>query len=143
MDVRQMGVFPAMRRHSGRVGLAAAMLVPACLGCGPEQQVDPNRTMVSGLVTFDGTPLKAGTISFDSTESGIGTAISIREEGRYSTNRVPLGPNIVTIETESLQFGSPHLYVRIPAKYADPSQSGLKVDIKPGANENVNFDLKK
>ena len=140
MDNRPVSVVKNQKLTS-RVVLAAAALIQACTGCGPEPYVDPNRTMVSGSVTFDGKPLPAGTISFDSTETGIGTAISISEGGRYSTNRVPLGPNIITIETESLLFGSPHLHTKIPAKYADPTKSGLTVDIKPGENEDVNFAL--
>ncbi len=116
------------------------MLFSTGFGCGPEPYVDPNRTTVSGAVTFDGKPLPAGTMNFDSTESGIGTSISI-SEGRYATNRVPLGPNTVTIETDSLLFGSAHLHTKIPAKYADPTKSGLTVDVKPGENENVDFAL--
>ncbi|MBA3483821.1 MAG: hypothetical protein H0T51_18610 [Pirellulales bacterium] len=139
---------PANVRRIGKplcscVALVAAALSPAFLGCGPKPHVDPNRTTVSGAITFDGAPLKAGSITFDSTQTGIGTTIMIREGGRYITDRVPLGPNIVTIETESLLLGSPGLYIKIPAEYADPSKSGLTVDIKPGVNENVDFALKK
>ena len=82
-------------------------------------------------------------ISFDSTETPLSTAISIGEGGRYSTNRVPIGANVVSIETEMLQYGSPRLYTRIPARYADPTKSGLKVDVRPGDNPDVNFTLTK
>lgn len=112
------------------------------VGCGASAPVDKNRTEISGAITFDGTPLKAGTISFESLEKKISTAVSIGSDGRYASNRVPLGQNYVTIETESLQYGSPHLYTKIPSKYADPSKSGLTVDVKEGLNENVNFELK-
>jgi hypothetical protein len=129
-------------RMTGSIALASAFLCVSTLGCGPKAPVDENRTVISGTVTFNGTPLKAGTIRFDSSDKHIGTSTSIASDGRYSTNRVPLGSNTVSIETESLQYGSPHLYVKIPDKYADPSKSGLTVDVKPGANENVNFELK-
>lgn len=122
---------------------AALLIVTLCLvGCGPEVPVDPNRTTVSGTVTFNGAPLKGGTVSFDSTGSGMSSSVSIGEDGRYGTNRVPLGSNIITIDTESLRYGSPHLYVKIPGKYADPSKSGFTIDVKAGLNENVNFELK-
>jgi hypothetical protein len=112
-------------------------------GCGPKPQEDVNRSSISGVVTFAGNPLKAGTITFESTDKPISSSISIGQDGRYRTNRVPLGKSVVTIETESLQYGSPHLYMRIPVKYADASKSGLSVDVKPGNNEEVvNFDLK-
>jgi hypothetical protein len=122
--------------------LSCALIYSVIVGCGPQVRVDENRTGITGTVTFADTPLRAGTITFDSTEKTISTAISIGQDGRYATNRVPIGPNIVTIDTESLRYGSPHLYTKIPAKYADPSMSGLTIDVKPGTNENVNFDLK-
>lgn len=124
------------------LSLAATSTLAFLMGCGPEPQVDENRTSISGVVTFNGTPLKAGTIRFDSRDSPIGTSTSISADGRYGTNRIPLGQNLVTIETKSLQYGSPHLYTKIPEKYADPSRSGLTVEVKAGTNENVNFELK-
>jgi hypothetical protein len=122
--------------------VAAAFMSAFLIGCGPEPFVDKNRTSISGVVTFNGTPLKAGTIRFDSNDKAIGTSTSIGSDGRYGTNRIPLGQNTVTIETESLKYGSPHLYTKIPEKYADPTKSGLTVDVKEGTNENVNFELK-
>jgi hypothetical protein len=134
--------FEAMM-HPSRVGpLLAVTLLSSCLGCGHKPPADPNRATVSGSVTFGGEPLPAGTMTFDSLDKGIGTSISIREGGHFSTDRVPIGANIVTIETEMLRYGSPQLYVRIPAKYADPTKSGLTADVKPGDNPDVNFELK-
>ncbi len=142
MNDRPLSVIVVKRRIARCTALVAAALIPASLGCGPEPQVDENRTTVSGHVTFDGQPLQGGTITFSSPKTGIGTAVMIGGGG-YVTNRVPIGPNVVTIETESLLFGNQKAYVRIPAKYSDPSQSGLEVDIKAGVNENVDFALKK
>jgi hypothetical protein len=121
--------------------VGAVLLYVGMVGCGPEPYVDPNRTSISGTVTFNGEPLKAGTITFESKGKGIATSVSIRSEGRYATNRVPLGTNAVSIDTQSVQFGSPKLYVKIPERYVDPSTSGLSADVKPGTNENVNFEL--
>ncbi len=119
----------------------ALMLMP--LGCGSKPPVDNSRASVSGIVTFDGKPLPGANITFASVDSPIASAVSLGEGGRYASSRVPIGVNQVIIETDSLRYGSPHLHVPIPAKYADPSKSGLTADIKPGENENVNFDLKK
>ena len=124
------------------IGCVAILAYTTSLGCGPRQKADPNRAEISGKVTLDGQPLPAGTMTFYSPEKGIGTSFSLRQGGTYATDRVPIGSNLVSIETESLQFGSPSLYVRIPAKYADPAQSGLTAEVKAGANENVNFELK-
>lgn len=94
------------------------------------------------MVTFDGKPLPAANLTFKPKDSPLAGQASIKADGRYSSGSIPIGKNMVGIATESIQFGSPALYVKIPAKYEDYATSGLEVDIKPGVNENVNFDLK-
>lgn len=116
------------------------MLVAFALGCG-QKAVDPNRTMVSGTVTYDGKPLPAGNVSFESSEKGIATSVQIKD-GSYSTDRAPVGTVAVGVDTASIQYGNPAKFVPIPAKYADSATSGLSIEIKPGDNPNVNFDLK-
>ena len=111
-------------------------------GCGPSQKKDANRTAVSGLVTLDDKPLPGGTVLFESTTGSLGKSVAIREAGKYLTDRAPIGPVRIAIETESLQYGRPKLYVKIPAKYADTATSGLTAEIKQGENENVDFALK-
>lgn len=112
------------------------------VGCGGGPPKDESRTQVSGVVTLNGKPLPAGNLTFKAKDSPLAAQISIKAEGKYSTDRVPLGVNLVSVETESLQSGSPGLYTPIPAKYAEYMTSGLEVEVKPGVNENVNFDLK-
>jgi len=118
----------------------AVALLPLVFGCGPEEQVLKDRAVVSGVVTFAGKPLPAGTITFMSKESHLASPASI-DKGRYSTNRAPIGSNLVSIETESLQYGYAAGYVPIPAKYADTATSGLTAEIKSGDNANVDFNL--
>ena len=116
----------------------------ACLLCGCSQgpPKDESRTEVSGIVTYQGKPLPAGVLTFKLKDSPLATQVSITTDGKYSTNRVPIGANLVSIETESIKYGSSASYTPIPAKYAEYSTSGLVADVKSGANENVNFDLK-
>jgi hypothetical protein len=38
-------------------------------------------------------------------------------------------------------IGNASAYVKIPAKYNDPTKSGLMADIKPGENKNLDFTL--
>jgi hypothetical protein len=119
-----------------------AILLIFAPGCGPHQKADPNRSTVSGNVTFDGKPLRAGVITFALVDGHTASTVSLNE-GRFSSDRVPVGVNQVSIETESLKYGSGSLYVQIPAKYGDPSKSGLQVELKPGEKKEVNFELKK
>jgi hypothetical protein len=123
-------------------GILWLLATTLLLGCGSNAPVDERRTSISGTVTFDGKPLPAGNITFDSTESRLSTTASINQ-GVYSTSRAAIGKNEVSIETESLRYGYPAGYVKIPERYTNPMASGLTADIKPGENENVNFDLKK
>ena len=115
--------------------------VLTCLGCGAEQKVEENRTVVAGSIMFDGKPLPAGSISFGSSADARGSTAQIKD-GSYAIDRVPLGPNTVTIDTTAVQYGNPAKFVAIPDRYLDPTKSGLTVDVKPGTNENVNFELK-
>jgi hypothetical protein len=85
--------------------------------------------------------LPAGNITFDALEGPLSTTATINK-GVYSTSRAAIGNNEVTIETESLRYGYPAGYVKIPEKYNNPVASGLKAEIKQGVNENVNFELK-
>src|SRR5689334_18166198 len=110
------------------------------IGCG-QKAMDPNRTIVSGIITYDGKPLPAGSVSFESSEKGIATSTQIKD-GSYLTDRAPIGKIAVGVDTASIQYGNPAKFVPIPAKYADSATSGLSIEIKSGANENVNFDLK-
>lgn len=110
-------------------------------GCGPKQAVDPNRSSVSGTISFDGKPLPAGSIVFTSANGGIASTARIID-GAYTTDRAPLGKNLVSVDTSSIKYGNPAKYVPLPAKYADSATSGLDIEVKPGDNANVNFDLK-
>lgn len=126
---------------SSKVSLCIYTVLVACgLGCS-QKPADLNRTMVSGAVTYDGKPLPAGAISFESSEKGIATSTSIKD-GVYSTDRAPTGKVTIGVDTAPIQYGNPAKFVRIPAKYADSATSGISVEIKSGDNANVNFDLK-
>jgi hypothetical protein len=122
---------------------AIACCLPAAIGgCGKAKQVVKDRANISGTVTLDGKPLVAGVLGIQSAEKRVSTSAMIID-GAYSTDRAPLGKNTVTVDTSSIQFGSPAKYVPIPAKYNDPTTSGFTVEIKAGENENVDFALKK
>jgi hypothetical protein len=119
-----------------------AFTLTACCGCGRGQQPIDGRTIVSGTVTLDGQPLKGGSVTFTSRENSIlAKTVNIESDGKYRTDRAPMGKSSVSIETESLQFGNAAAYVAIPAKYTSPATSGLEVDLQPGENENIDIAL--
>jgi hypothetical protein len=111
-------------------------------GCGHPKQVLNNTAHLSGSITFNGNPLPAGTIVLHSTEHSMATPVPIRAGGTFSTDRAPIGKNLVTVDTRSIKFGNPSSYVPIPDKYIEPETSTLTVDVSPGDNSNVEFALK-
>jgi hypothetical protein len=77
---------------------------------------DPRSATVSGKVSYKGTMLKGGNVTFLSTE-GKGTASTqIGEDGNYTLEKAPVGAVKICVETQSL---NPKGRVRTP-KYAPP-----------------------
>ena len=113
-------------------------------------------TTVKGLVTLDGKPLgmqrgMRGTVVYQPTAAA-GTTLSgmIDDSGHYevsSGGNLSVTPNaywvtvsaieIVPAESEASETSSRRI---TPAKYASASDSGFRVEVKPGPNE-VNLRL--
>jgi hypothetical protein len=114
-----------------------------------------------GTVTYKGSPVTAGYVTFYApNDSGV-YSIPIKPDGTYSQTDVPAGDMTITVETESAnpnkkkpsEYGggrggaqtvSPKPdnagagsspagdYVKIPAKYADRKKSGLSYTVTNG-----------
>lgn len=143
---------------------ALLLLLPlslVVLGCGSSKKPVAR---LSGSVKYNGTLVKAGTITFtakgESGEAGGIYLATIEPDGTYSTSQVPAGEFTVAIETESAnpdrakkEYGnkgkmtsSPRpdyaqaaetpkgAYVKIPDKYKDAKKSGLSVSLTNGKN---------
>ncbi|QDU87969.1 hypothetical protein Pla175_13360 [Pirellulimonas nuda] len=126
---------------------AACVLVAAAssVGCGS------GLATVTGAVTLDGAPLAGGgdtrAMVYLYPEGGTGApAVGLlNEAGEYQISTgtrdgVEPGAYLVTISASQLTGkdipGAPRSAVRItPPKYADPRQSGLRVDVASGANK--------
>ena len=130
-----------MRHNSGCLKSGRMfMLLAAChlAGCGP---TEPERETapVAGKVTYQGQPLKLGTVMFQPS-SGAFTLTQIQPDGTYSLQAV-IGPNQVLIvsreEGQSAVEGQPHTRQAtkhfIPEKYGMPN-STLKFEVKAGRN---------
>ena len=112
------------------LALGAALLLA---GCGTGGGVESSRTPVAGAVTFDGQPLRGGSITLTSTsDPNLRITAMLQAGGKFQVADAPKGPVQVTVETETLRFGAPpEQYVKIPAHYARPETSNLTATIEP------------
>jgi hypothetical protein len=126
------------------------VLASQLAGCGHKPKaIDPNRAPASGTVTFDGKPLKGGSISFYSVKDPTSyMRCNIKPDGTFVVTNAPLGDVLVAVETDTAKFSNPDGYVRIPQKYTNIKTSGLKATIGRGSAEGqkeapkLSFDLK-
>jgi len=149
-------------RLSPRRGLRGWMflvlLAALCLsGCGP------STGSVTGIVTYNGSPLMGGTVTFIHTEKNQSLIAEIGEDGTYTIDKIPVGPVKIVVETKSLkppQGGRPgssipdykppkdaptsgftppdrsekaKRYVAIPDSYASAETSGLTYTVTAGS----------
>jgi hypothetical protein len=83
-----------------RIGLCFALLAGLFAGC----TANPNApARISGIVTYKGNPLPAGSIAFVSDEQGHQYGGPLSPDGSYEVRDLPTGPMIVTVETEYLK----------------------------------------
>jgi len=78
--------------------LAAAALV--VIGCTPTNPNAPAR--VTGRVTYNGSPVTGGSITFHPKDGGAPFTVGIAADGNYSAFDVRDGDMTVTVETESI-----------------------------------------
>jgi hypothetical protein len=119
---------------------------------------------VTGKVSYKGTLLKGGNITFLGEEGKGSVSGPIGEDGSYKLEKVPVGEAKITVETDSLRrraqahsykappdapkgAGSAGIsaeeaqrrYVEIPLVYSDPSATSLRCTVKAGKQD---FDVK-
>jgi hypothetical protein len=117
--------------------LGATVLLTA--GCGQKL------TEVSGTVTFDNSPVADGDIIFEDPDGKITPVAGKIVNGQYSVT-VPPGSKKVRINASKPAtkpdpvMGMMPIEPLIPKEYN--TETKLTVDLKPGKQEGVNFDLK-
>jgi hypothetical protein len=134
-------------RQQIRAGCALAgalALVTLAGGCGGQP-----KALVSGTVTLDGVPLETGTIQFYPVNGKGQSAGAGIQDGKY-TGEASVGEMTVIINSSKV-VGKQKMYDTpdspvfdkvaelIPAKYNTISE--LKVTLKDGTNDGVNFEL--
>lgn len=136
------------------------LLIWACLGCGSS---GPELAPVTGTVSIDGTPLKKGTIVFES--EGNRPANGRIEDGKIvevttfnKGDGVPVGSHKVAVfaleETSTVETSDPSQPTAtgsnymgtgkslIPDKYNNPDTSGLTAEVEAGQENMVTYELK-
>ena len=117
-----------------------AVVAVAVAGCGGAT------ADLSGTVTFRGKPVTSGTVQVLQPGGRVAVA-DIRPDGRFHVRGAVPGPAGVGVSSpDPRQAGAgggrgPHTpgpadptWVRLPARYADPDQSGLTVTLTAGGN---------
>jgi hypothetical protein len=117
------------------LGLALCLLAT---GCGPGS--------LSGKVSYEGAPLRGGTVTFMTEDGKARTGGVIQPDGTYSADNVPVGAVLVGVETESARDqpagSSPESrYVPIPRHLRNPRESGVRLIVRGGA-QTENLELK-
>lgn len=125
----------------------------AAAGCGKSEELG----QITGLVTYQGSPVNSGTVVFENRSLGVSVRASLDSEGRYQVrthDRDGLPPGTYQVAVTSTMIGSgASPFVGgveeksyqptgppVPAKYHKVSTSGLSADVKPGSNV-ADFEL--
>lgn len=124
------------------LGIVVTVVVLTLLvGCGPADGV---RTYpVTGLVTFQGEPLEAGSIIFDPVDGQGPAAMGGIEQGQIKA-KVPEGEKIVRISAVRVtdkkdEYGNLITESYVPEKYN--TNSSIRIDVKPEGDNPLNVDL--
>jgi hypothetical protein len=135
-----------MLRRSLLIGLACAVLA----GCGTKAKPD---TVVRGQILYRGEPVSGGLVVFapDSERGSDGPLVTVhlQPDGSFTLTsadgkpvspgwyRIAVAPKAGTVELPTAQRPYPGL----PARYRNPSLSGLAGEVKPGQDNVFCFDL--
>jgi len=119
-------------------GVLFAVLILAAIGC---KDAKPTGS-VSGKVTYNGKPQTVGYVNFLSS-TGAAAQAQLDDSGNYKIDspleageyRVYLGPPIPGQYAPGTKAPTAPPKFTVAPKFQDPNSSGVKVTIKPGANE--------
>jgi hypothetical protein len=138
-----------MPRGAFRIGIVC-LAVTVIGGCGKSTPAD---TVVRGQILYRGEPVSGGLIVFapnpDRGSDGPVVTAALNEDGSFTLTtadgkpvapgwyRIAVAPKAGTVRVPTAQRPYPGL----PAKYRNPSLSGLEREIKAGTDNVVLFDL--
>lgn len=100
---------------------------------------------VSGRITYQGSPLKSGTVIFLHATTGRAATSPISGDGRYEL-LAEAGVNQIAIDSRGPEIDDPNPkapkgsklpgQLLIPYRYSNPPTSELTLDVKAGENSN-------
>jgi hypothetical protein len=138
-----------MARRLCRTGLVCAALV-LLGGCGGTKAPE---TVVRGQILYRGEPVSGGLIVFapnaDRGSDGPVVTATLNEDGSFTLTGVdgkpiPAGWYRIAVAPKAGSVESPTAerpYPGMPARYRNPSLSGLEREVKGGADNVICFDL--
>jgi hypothetical protein len=135
------------------VACLLAVVVTLC-AAGCSETGAAGTTQITGIVTLDGTTVDQASVAFIGNAGARLASAQTDKQGKF-TVRAALGKNVVTVskageapimpaQPEDMLMPSVEEYTKmqkaapkpgIPAKYADPTSSGLSFDIVDGMQE--------
>lgn len=127
-----------IRRFSVLVRFTVLLLSVFCLiGCSKSPTAK-----VSGTVTYKGSPLTAGVVTFYGEGNKVATC-SIEPNGAYTVANAPIGPAKIAVSVppvvpEPKNYKIPQTgekALQIPHNYADGEKSGLTYTVVEGSQE--------
>ena len=125
--------------------VSLAVFCAVLTGCSG-RRIKPGYVRVSGVVQYDGKPLKRGSVLFAPSVPGDGGSALIQADGSFSA-MLAQGDYSVAVrcyEDDDATIGEGGAYTPpkslIPERYIDATESGLKVSVKGGMGP-VSFSL--
>jgi hypothetical protein len=142
-----------MRRLLHRLALLTLVgLCPVACNSTPERGVPPpdSGATLEGTVTYGGQKVAVALVIAQGSDRGATGFVS--DDGHYKLSNVPLGEVHLAVNTDAGKGqmmsrvmaqgrGKPRALprvVEVPAKYFDPTTSGIKTTVNPGPNT---FDI--
>lgn len=113
--------------------VASLLSVSGC-GGGGGQVRNEKLAKVSGVVTYKGKPVDAGTVNLTNPMNGFAASGEIELAGKFTITLVPVGDYRVSISPpapkEAIDESKlPPAATDIPAKFQNPASSGLQLSV--------------
>lgn len=135
-------------RGLGSVSLVAAalFLTAGCAGEGSSKTRNEKMSKVSGVVTYKGKPVDAGTVSFSNPMNGFSASGEIALAGKFVITLIPVGDYRVSVlppapkeAVEEATLTKP--VTTIPVKYQNAATSGLQASVPPEGLSDLKLEL--